>query len=299
MKIFGIVEMTSFKKMSSLIKIILFVLLFLPLNYSQQIDFQSPKNIKIFADFLFCDKDYWRAIEEYEKYLNTNPDDSIQFKIAIGYSLMNDQFNSLRKLSSINISSPFYEQSRIERLKSIFLQNIDSVFYSSVDELISSKSPYSNNAFQLKNSSLLLTKKELPEKERFLIPFQNDEKFTLNNFYELKKDLPYKSEALAGILSTIIPGAGKIYTNNYGDGITAFIITGLLSYLAYINFEHNHPTRAWIFTALGAGFYAGNVYGSVASAQIFNAKINFEFEGEVILFLEEKNYFAPDYDFCK
>ena len=295
----GMTSISHPSRKTKFIKVLSFMFVIFTSVFPQQIDFQSPQNIKLFADFLFCDKDYLRAIEEYEKYLSVYEDDSVQFKIAISYSLMNDQGKALQKMSNINNSSPFYEQSRIEGLKSIFLQNIDSFFYSSADELISSNSPYSNNAFQLKNSSLLLTKKELPEKERFLIPFQNDEKFTLNNFYELKKDLPYKSEALAGILSTIIPGAGKIYTNNYGDGITAFIITGLLSYLAYINFEHNHPTRAWIFTALGAGFYAGNVYGSVASAQIFNAKINFEFEGEVILFLEEKNYFAPDYDFCK
>ena len=281
------------------IKVLSFAFIFFSSIYSQQIDFQSPKNIKLFADFLFCDKDYLRSIEEYEKYQNTNPDDSVQFKIALGYSLMNDQTNALRKFSLIKNSSPFYEQSRFERLKSLFLQNFNTVFYSSANEFISSNSPYSNNAIRLINTSLLLTKNNLPEKDGFLIPFQTDEKLTLSNFYDLKKNPPYKSEALAGILSTIIPGAGKIYTQNYGDGITAFLFTGLLTYLAYTNFDHNHPARAWIFTALGAGFYAGNIYGSVASAQIFNAKINFEFDKGVKLFLEDKNYFAPAYDFCK
>ncbi len=55
----------------------------------------------------------------------------------------------------------------------------------------------------------------------------------------------------------------KYIRKEYGDGITAFLLTGLFSYLAYTNFENDHPTRAWIFTALGAGFYAGNIYGSV------------------------------------
>ena len=77
------------------------------------------------------------------------------------------------------------------------------------------------------------------------------------------------------------------------------MLTGLFTYLAYTNFENDHQTRGWIFTALGAGFYTGNVYGSVASAQIFNAKVNFNFENGLKLFLEDKNYFTPAYDFCK
>jgi TM2 domain-containing membrane protein YozV len=280
-------------------KIVLFFILLSSIIFSQDLDFQSPQNIKLFADFLFCDKDYLRAIDEYEKYLRLIDDDSIQFKIAIGYSNMNDQNNAYRKLSSTKIKSPFYEQSKIEMLKSLYLQNIDSNFYSFAELMINSNSDYANNACRLKNTSLLLLDDELPEKEKFLIPFVNEEKKTLTDFYDLKKNPPYKSEVLAGIFSTVIPGSGKIYTEEYGDGITAFLLTGLFAYLAYTNFEHDHPTRAWIFTALGAGFYAGNIYGSVASAQIFNAKINFEFDEGVKLYLEEKNYYTPTYDFCK
>jgi TM2 domain-containing membrane protein YozV len=281
------------------VKVIGLIFIFFTSVFSQQINFQSPQNIKLFADFLFCDKDYLRAIDEYEKYLITNSDDSVQFRIAFCYSLMNDQTHAMQKFDLINCSSPMYELSRMEKLKSLFLQNIDSAFVLSSTELINSKSQFSNDAQKLLNTSILLTVKELPDRNKFLIPFENEEKSILNNFYDLKNNPPYKSTAIAGIFSAIIPGAGKIYTENYGDGITAFVLTGLFGYLAYTNFNHDHPTRAWIFTALGAGFYIGNIYGSVASAQIFNAKINFEFDEGVKLFLEEKNYFVPAYEFCK
>ena len=286
-------------RQNNFIKGLTFLILFGTSIYSQQIDFNSPQNIKLFADYLFCDKDYLRAIDEYEKYLSVFDDDSIQYKIAVGYSAINDQSNAYKKFSAIKKTSSFYEQSKMEILKSLYLQNIDSSFYSYADVLINSQSLFSNSAYRLKNTSLLLIKDELPDKEKFLIPFKNEEKNALSNFYDLKNNPPYKSEAWAGILSAIIPGAGKIYTQEYGDGITAFILTGLFAYLAYTNFEHGHPTRAWIFTAVGAGFYAGNIYGSVASAQIFNARVNFEFDEGVKLFLEEKNYFTPTYDFCK
>lgn len=266
--------------------------------YPQLIDFQSTQNIKLFADFLFCDKDYLRAIEEYEKYLSLVDDDSLRFKVAIGFSLINNQKTALQKLVLIKDTSPYYEQSKIERLKSLYLLKNDLAFFMLADSLKNSVSKYSKEAWQFGNAALLLAIKELPQKEVFLIPFEADDKNTLSNFYDAKKNPSYKNEIFAGILSGIIPGAGKIYTQNYGDGITAFLITGLLSYLAYTNFENDHSTRAWIFTALGGGFYLGNIYGSISSAQIFNAKLNFEFNEGVKFFIEQKNYFTPVYDFC-
>ena len=225
-------------------------------------------------------------------------DDSLRFKVAIGFSLINNQKTALQKLVLIKDTSPYYEQSKIERLKSLYLLKNDLAFFMLADSLKNSVSKYSKEAWQFGNAALLLAIKELPQKEVFLIPFEADDKNTLSNFYDAKKNPTYKNEFLAGILSGIIPGAGKIYTQNYGDGITAFLFTGLLSYLAYTNFENDHSTRAWIFTALGGGFYLGNIYGSIASVQIFNAKLNFEFNEGVKFFIEQNNYFTPDYDFC-
>jgi TM2 domain-containing membrane protein YozV len=279
-------------------KIFLLIVVLLIKSFPQQIDFQSPENIKLFADFLFCEKDYLRSIGEFEKYLMVVDNDSIRFKVALSYSYINDYAAAINKFRLTKITSPFYDQSRFEILKSLYLQNKDSLFYSSSELLINSSSIYSNNAHRLRNTTYLLIKNELIEKEKLLIPFLDQEKQALSDFYDFKKDPPYKSETTAVLLSIFIPGAGKLYTKNYGDGITAFLLTGLFSYLAYTNFEHNHPARAWIFTALGAGFYAGNIYGSAASAQIFNAKVDLNFKEGVKLFLEQKEYFAPKYEFC-
>jgi TM2 domain-containing membrane protein YozV len=281
-----------------MLRIILIFILFSSYVLSQQIDFHSPQNVKLFADFLFCGKDYLRAIEEYEKYLITSENDTVQYKIAYGFLEMESYQNSIERFSAIKSSSSFYEPSKIQKLKAYFLIQDTSSFNYETDILSKSNGMFSNNALKFKNCSFLLTN-NLPLKNIFLMPFNPEEKIRVSNFYDWKKNPPYKSELLAGTLSTIIPGAGKIYTQNYADGVTAFILTGLFGYLAYTNFKHDHDFRAWVFTGLAAGFYTGNIYGSVASAQIFNAKINFEFNDEVKLFLENNNYFAPVYDFCK
>lgn len=278
--------------------IIIFMIILSSSKFAQQIDLQSPSNIKLFADYLFCEKDYLRAIDEYEKYLRTNEDDSIQFKIAFSFLEIGRYENAIEKFTKVKRTSSFYEASKIERLKLYFLLNDSLHFISEADSIIKTESQFARNALKLKNISLLLTKNPSSQNE-FLSSFDVYEERDALNLYNQKIDPNFKSEMLAGILSTIIPGAGKIYTENYSDGITAFLLSGLFGYLAYTNFEHNHNFRAWIFTAVASGFYAGNIYGSIASAQIFNAKINFDFNNGVKLFLENNNYFMPDYDFCK
>jgi len=49
-----------------------------------------------------------------------------------------------------------------------------------------------------------------------------------------------KSPLKAAIFSAVIPGAGKIYANEYSDGIYAFIATLVAGYLAFDNFKAGH-----------------------------------------------------------
>ncbi|HMN18346.1 MAG TPA: hypothetical protein PKD03_12090 [Ignavibacteriaceae bacterium] len=280
-------------------KVLLFQIIISSAVLAQNINFNSPENIRLFADFLFCDRDYLRAIDEYEKYLSYSDEDTIRFKIALAFSAIGDQYNAIKNFNSLQETSKLYQISRIEELKSLFNLKQFSQLNSKANELNQLKSDYSDIAKKIVNLSYLLNNESMPSEKIFLEPFDVQEKTIVQNFYFQKTNPDYKSEVLAGVYSAIIPGLGKIYTENYSDGITSFLLTGLFSYLAYTNFNNDHPVRAWIFTLAGAGFYAGNVYGSIASAQIFNAKINFDFINDVYSFIEEKKYFIPEYDFCK
>lgn len=280
-------------------KVLLFQIIISAAVLAQNINFNSPENIRLFADFLFCDRDYLRAIDEYEKYLSYSDEDTIRFKIALAFSAIGDQYNAIKNFNSLQETSKLYQISRIEELKSLFNLKQFSQLNSKANELNQLKSDYSDIAKKIVNLSYLLNNESMPSEKIFLEPFDVQEKTIVQNFYFQKTNPDYKSEVLSGVYSAIIPGLGKIYTENYSDGITSFLLTGLFSYLAYTNFNNDHPVRAWIFTLAGAGFYAGNVYGSIASAQIFNAKINFDFINDVYSFIEEKKYFIPEFDFCK
>jgi hypothetical protein len=282
--------------------IFIWILIISPLHFSQtnEFDFHSTENIKKFADYLFCEKDFLRANLEYQKLENIIENDTIRFKIGLGFLNIGDYVNSIQKLTKITTVSTLFNDAKLLQLKAYFLSDNYNAFRSFyLNNFPIKNSDYQTDRNRLFNFSYLFTDDDLPSSTEFLNPFNLDEKEKVKSFYDWKSNPPYKSEALAGMMSAVIPGSGKMYVGEWGDGIMALITTGLFAFLAYDNFRADHNTRAWIFTGLGAFFYAGNVYGSVAAAQIYNAKIAFEFEDGLNLYLEQNNYFMPEYNFCE
>ncbi len=255
----------------------------------------SPANIKKFADFLFCTDDYLRAAIEYEKYLNINYSDTIEFKIGISYSKIGNYKKSLSWFEKIKSNSTYFRDAQSEYFKSLF----------KIGDYYNFRNEYRNNSDNPEGTqklyyfSYFFTDDKLPSQKDFFLPFSSREEGKVEQFYRRKIDPQYKSETAALLMSILIPGSGKIYSAQIGDGIFAAIATGLCGYLAYDNFKAKHNFRGWIFSGLTAFFYAGNIYGSAASAQIYNAGIRFDFEKDVKLYLNEQNYFTRRYDFCK
>ena len=260
------------------------------------IDYHSPQNKKKFADHLYCRGDYLRAAEEYGSLPLILKNDTISFKVMLCYSKLDLYDFSNKMLHTIPGNSEFRYTSEHLYLVNTLKENLKGLSLEFEEPALSD---FSQRRQKLINCSYFFNEDFSFDKNFILSPFNDDKEIeTVSMLYNLKINPPYKSPALAGIFSAIIPGSGKMYVGEWGDGITALLATGFLAFLAYDNFKADHDTRAWIFTGLGAFFYAGNVYGSIAAAQIFNARINFEFKQGLNLFLEENNYFMSDYDFC-
>ena len=269
----------------------LFFILLQNFSFPQDVNLYSAENRKQFADYLYCQKDYLRAIYEYEAISELTPNDTIRFKIGLSYLKTGKYESASASFSKIKLNSFFYNNAKIEFFKSQFLLgNFDTLNWGIY---------YYLPVRQLHAFSYLFDYKPLPMKDKFLSPFEGENKLILSDFYERKLNPPYKSELTSILLSTIIPGGGKIYTKEYSDGIIAFLVTGLMGYISYTDFKADHKFRGWLFAGLSAFFYGGSIYGSAASAQIYNARIDFKLNSDMKLFLEEKDYFVPDYEFCK
>ena len=263
-----------------------------------KINFHSPDNTKLFADYLFCEKDYLRAFDEYNDYLKTNYNDTVEFKAGLSLQKISSYDKALSLFNEINKTSHFYSDAGKEYARTLFLKKDFALLRKKFQE-----SDSSNNSdifiSRLNKITFLYTDEASPYGQNFISLFPENEQSYLKKFYDWKNDPPYKSPLLAGILSAVVPGLGKVYTENYTDGLFAAILTGVFGYLAYTNFKADHKFRAWTFTGVSAFFYAGNIYGSAASAQIYNAKIKFNFEMELHNFLDAFHYLSGDYNFCR
>jgi TM2 domain-containing membrane protein YozV len=221
----------------------------------------------------------------------------VDFKAALALQRTGSYDEALLQFDHINLNSEFYPDARNEYSRTLFLKKDYTTLHNIFMETDPTKSyyPFVN---KLDRITYFYTDKTLPSEDSFISSFPGYEKSYIKKFYEWQNDPPYKSPVLAGILS-VIPGLGKVYTENYTDGLFAAVLTGVFGYIAYTDFKADHQTRAWIFTGVTAFFYAGNIYGSVASAQIYNAKIRFNFEAELHDFLNAFHYLSGDYNFCK
>jgi TM2 domain-containing membrane protein YozV len=259
-------------------------------------DINSPLNIKKFADFLFCTEDYLRAALEYEKYLNSRFNDTVEFKIGLSYERINNFSKAIVWFKKIKSSSLYYNSAQDEFAASLFrtgdYYSLRNIYTANIQEMPS-------RVKKLHLFSYFFTGDKLPSRKDFLASFDFQEEGRINEFYIRKIKPEYKNVTAAAIISALIPGSGKIYSGQISDGIISAVATGVCAYLAYDNFRAKHNFRGWIFSGLTGFFYAGNIYGSVAAAQIYNAGVQFDFENDIKLYLNQKNYFAPDYDFCK
>ena len=85
-----------------------------------------------------------------------------------------------------------------------------------------------------------------------------------------------KSLWLAGALSSVVPGLGKVYAGNLGEGISAFLMTGSFMAATAENWYRKGFTnwKTLVFATFSAVFYTGNIYGSVSAAKMSNVIFN-------------------------
>lgn len=94
----------------------------------------------------------------------------------------------------------------------------------------------------------------------------------LDGIFEIRYDKPQKSPLLAAAASALVPGLGKIYAGQIGEGISTFLITGAMGGITAEHWIKDGP-KSWktIVPAVITGIlYIGNIYGSYMSVSIYN-----------------------------
>lgn len=98
-----------------------------------------------------------------------------------------------------------------------------------------------------------------------------DAEETLQYIYEERYLKPRKSPVVAGLLSAVIPGSGKIYAGRLGEGIASFLSVGTMAAVTAENWIKYGP-KNWktiLFGSLTGVFYIANIYGSYVSVSLY------------------------------
>lgn len=278
--------------MHRLATIFLFLLTFQSPLFRQDIvaqtnlPFLSTQDRLAFGAHLFCGGDYLRAHDEFASVPFAFLNDTAKLRLADCNVMLSGQDSALWVMRSVKDEALLREFS-LFALRTYFqngaynkaLQFTQSKLLPD-DELL----PLSLVAKALLNGQDDYAKISAPR----LTP---DDKSELVKLLTAVHDGNKKSPLTAALLSAVLPGAGKFYTGRPGDGITAFIMTGLMAFLAVDNYRYGHQFRAGIFSAAALVFYAGNIYGSAASAQIYNEEEQQSVKDQLSGFVTGRNFF--------
>lgn len=200
-------------------------------------------------------------------------------------------YNQLQLDSAIK----YFEQMPIKHpsyVKAQFLEGIGHTYmkrYKAAEQVLKRLTPPDTllgalHNFQLAGVALLMRdtlQYKLREKEftgKYFAFSQEEE--NLRESYMFIRQHKHKSAVLAGVMSAIVPGSGKIYAGKTGQGLITFIqnlALGLQAYEAYRRDGWKSP-RFLVYGGLFTFFYVGNIWGSSLAIHIrrqeFNDKIN-------------------------
>jgi hypothetical protein len=261
----------------------------LPALPAAQIDYYSEENIIRFADYLFSQTDYERAISEYLRVVSLSDDqffrDSMYYRIAAGFIYLSKpaQARAYCALISKKPAQPGLKSAVVcLTAYSYYLQgNNDSLLsFLSAAEALRMEPEWQHRLDAIKIALFLKeyqwTEATMEAEKTLEKPFEkscNDS--SIHELLEIGKQgklLQLKNPAFAGIASAAIPGSGKVYAHRGWDGLYSLLIIGTMLWQAYEGFskEGYRSARGITFGTLGLTFYAGNIYGSVNAARRYN-----------------------------
>ncbi len=245
-----------------------------------------------YGNYLQSKSEYKEANTEYINCLNANPNnDTLKELIAANYLRLKKYENGLYMCKTI---SPQYYSKNISLL---FLNHCRRANqYQQADSFIKAKYPQNDSLQRIWNMEYKINEMDYTHYYKWLKQHKYiySESPLTENYYSSVMLAHPKSPLKAALLSTVIPGAGKMYAGDRHDGIVALLTVGTFAFQAYRGYSNKEMGKKmgfkspyfWIFGSVGVGFYFGNIYGSWKSAKKYNSdqKIYYKKKVEVLSF---------------
>jgi tetratricopeptide (TPR) repeat protein len=242
---------------------------------SAQQDLYNYENSRRFGEYLLKSGQFELATKEYERLVFLNPtNDTLKLNLLKAYRL-NERFETgilrTQQLYPATESLPFPHTVEYSKLLMNDRQwTTANAFWDKSENM-----PADDKQLFKTSASIFNTDFEAAKSYLRLI---NDSTNVLAvNYNRIVDEGLYgkrKSPFLAGALSTVTPGLGRVYSGDWKDGLVSLIFTAGMAFQSYRGFDQGgiKSAKGWIYGGVGAGFYLGNIYGSVKSAKNKNKK---------------------------
>jgi len=240
---------------------------------------QSPANDSVFVEYLL-EKKYYNDALKWTQHRQTLP----YFRGLAFYNQL--QLDSaIRYFEQVPFSHPNHAKAKfLEGFGHTYLKH-----YPLANQVLQQVNTADSLQIALRNfqmAGIALLSRDIPRFGSLQKQFSgqyfafSQEEENLSEHFKLIENHRRKSPLMAGVLSAVVPGSGKIYAGKTGQGIIAFIqnlALGLQAYEAYRRDGWKSP-RFLVYGGLFTFFYVGNIWGSTLSIHIrnqeFNDKIN-------------------------
>jgi len=261
-----------------------------------------------YADWLFSEQDYFRAITEYKElfYYSKGMDTKNEclLKISKAY-LKSNKFKSSIRYSSLLLNRPNLSVQQISKANNfIGLSYYGLKVFSMAEDYFKKTENSDTTGFSLFYLALMDAEKNR-YKEASLKYFNVNQNYPNSDVAELSKQLSNdvlkgyevksRNSYLASLLSTIIPGTGQIYCNHYYDGIQAFLYVSAFAFASYACYKYdnkfnNNYANTYIAISITSLFHIGNIIGAQRTASYYNLKHRQKFLNQI-----REKVFSIDY----
>ncbi len=241
-----------------------------------------------FARHLFEQKDYYRAITEYQRFIFLYPQHPqtppARFQIGACY-FAGEEWKKAIKTWQADLGDSLPEELRQQTLYQIAAGYYKLEEYTTCRKYLEKLNQEHPQSALRRESRKLLAASYLEQGlwdnaaevvRQMQTPLAKD----LSARILEGKDLPQKSPSLAGTLSAIVPGAGQLYTGRTQDAIMSFMLNGLFIWGSIEAFSHDKTATGIILLFFETGWYFGNIYSATNSAYKYNEKSRQNFRNE-------------------
>lgn len=244
----------------------------------------TPDRTLAFADHLYEQGDFGRAISEYQRYLFTaSIGKTYHARYRLGASLMQlDEYHRapshFLRAARLTERPALQDSAYVGYLGGLLAGGGTARLFNVADTLQFSSHSSQRRLYQIRALAHLrecawdAAEQSL---KRMPTPAAGRSDFVTPRISELVtrgQQLPRKSPWLAGTLSALIPGTGKVYAGRTSDGLYSLALIGGATWLAYRGFEDDGTSsvKGWLFGSVGTVLYVGNIYGSVVAVRMYN-----------------------------